>query len=274
MEHKIEACCAFVRRAHIPAGERTPWVARPQAAFVLTRDGRVETEFGTESGLPRLVRGAESVVCFPAHLRRRSRALPPAGMSYTAALLAFEVFPGVDLLGFLDLPMLFPADAGARVGAVLEKLADIDETGGESLRSIAERQELCYRLLTLVLDLAPLRADAAQRLSGLPRLQPVLEYLDRHFTEPLRIEQLATIAGLSQGQFHRCFKTLTGTSPFEYAKRMRLQLAATFLRESELTVAEIGSRVGWPDPFHFSKMFKSSYAQSPTDYRRSGPTLP
>jgi AraC-like DNA-binding protein len=51
-------------------------------------------------------------------------------------------------------------------------------------------------------------------------------------------------------------------------------LAARLLRESDLTVAEIGEQVGWPDPFHFSKMFKSTYAQSPTAYRQQGHVLP
>lgn len=274
MDFQISARCVRVIRTHIPGGESTPWVARPQVAFVLTRSGRVETEFGAESGLARMVRGAGSVVCYPAHLRRRSRAFPPEGMHYTAALVAFEVFPGVDLLGFLDLPMLLPAAAGARIGEILEQLAALDGESVVPFLLAARRQELCYRLLGEALTLAPMRPAAAQRLAGLPRLLPVLEHLDRHFTESLRVDQLAAVAGLSQGQFHRCFKALTDTSPFEYAKRLRLQMAAALLRDSDLTVAEIGARVGWPDPFHFSKMFKSTYAQSPTAYRRQGHVLP
>jgi len=270
MEHRIEARCALGLRAHLPGGEPTPWLARPQAAFVLTRQGRVETEFGKESGLPRLTRGAGSVVCFPARLQRRSRALSPDGMHYTAALVAFDVFPGVDLLGFLDMPLLLPSDVGERVGVTLEALADLEDHAGGPFRRVARRQELCYRLLGEVLDLAPLREDATRRLAGLPRLRPVLEHLDQLFAEPLRIDQLAAIAGLSPGQFHRCFKTLTGTSPFEYAKRLRLQLAAGLLRSTDQAVAEIGAQVGWTDPFHFSKMFKGVYAQSPTAYRRQG----
>jgi len=195
-------------------------------------------------------------------------------MHYTAALVAFEVFPGVDLLGFLDLPMLLPETIGARIGDVLEQLAALEREDVVPFLRAARRQELCYRLLGEALTLAPMRPAAVQRLAGLPRLLPVLEHLDRHFTEPLRVDQLAVLAGLSQGQFHRCFKTLTDTSPFEYAKRLRLQMAAALLRDSDLTVAEIGARVGWPDPFHFSKMFKSTYAQSPTAYRRQGHVLP
>lgn len=274
MEHRIQTGCVLALRDHIPNGGRTPWVARPQAAFVSIREGAVETEFGTGSGLSPMMRESGSVVCFPAHLRRRSRALSPIGMSYTAALLTFELFSGVDLLGFMNVPMLFPRQVGTQVAPVLEELADLSDRDHDSFRDVARHQELCLRLLGLVLDVAPMQGDAVWRLSGLPRLQPVLEYLDRNFAGPLRVEHLATIAGLSQGQFHRCFKALTGTSPFEYAKRLRLQMAATLLRESDLTVAEIGSQVGWPDPFHFSKMFKSSYAQSPTGYRRSGPALP
>jgi AraC-like DNA-binding protein len=268
IEHRIEATCSMVLRAHIPAGQRTPWIARPQTAFVLTRHGSVVTEFDPKSGLGRLERGAPAVVCFPAHLRRRSRALPPDGMHYTAALVSFEIFPGVDLLSFLDLPMLLPSDVGQGIGGILEELADLGEQSQGSFRRVARRQELYYRLLGEVLDLSPLHEEAVQRLAALPRLRPVLEHLDQHFTEPVRVDELATIAGLSQGQFHRSFKALAGTSPFEYAKRLRLKLAAGLLRNTDQTVAEIGAQVGWPDPFHFSKMFKSAYAQSPTSYRQ------
>jgi transcriptional regulator GlxA family with amidase domain len=189
-------------------------------------------------------------------------------MHYTAALISFEVFPGVDLLGFLDLPMLLPERFGDRVGQILEGLAELGAEVEEPFRRVARRQELCYRLLGTVLELAPLREEAAQRLTGLPRLRPVLEHLDQHFTEPLRVADLARLAGLSEGQFHRSFKALTDTSPFEYVKRLRLRLAASLLRSTELTVAEIGTQAGWPDPFHFSKMFKSAYAQSPSSYRQ------
>lgn len=274
MDCRIDARCALALHAHIPAGQRTPWVARPQAAFVLIREGKVETEFGSGSGLPNMARGPGSVVCFPAHLRRRSQALPPQGMSYTAALLTFEAFPGVDLLGFLTTPMRFPSEQATLTASILEELVSLNTPVDRPFRNAARRQEICYQLLRIVLDLAPLPADASRRFAGLPRLQPVLQHLDRHFAEPLQVAELATIANLSQGQFHRSFKSLTGTSPFEYAKRLRLQMAAALLRETDLTVAEIGSRVGWDDPFHFSKMFKSSYAQAPTDFRKSGPALP
>jgi AraC-like DNA-binding protein len=273
MERSISAHCGLVLRAHLRAGQTTPWVARPQTAFVLTRSGRAETEFGAETGLPRMVRGVGSVVCYPARLRRRSRALPPAGMHYTAALVAFEVFPGMDLLGFLDLPILLPADVGDRIGDLLERLADLDGENRVPFLRTARRQELCYRLLSEILTFAPMHPAAVQRLARLPRLLPVLEHLDQHFTEPLRIAALARLAGLSPGQFHRCFKALTDTSPFEYAKRLRLRMAAGLLVNSELTVAEVGARVGWPDPFHFSRMFKSAYAQAPTHYRQQGHAL-
>jgi len=46
--------------------------------------------------------------------------------------------------------------------------------------------------------------------------------------------------------------------------RLRLQLAAGLLRRTDLNVAEVGTQTGWSDPFHFSKVFKGAYAQSPT----------
>ena len=53
----------------------------------------------------------------------------------------------------------------------------------------------------------------------------------------------------------------------EYVKRHRLREALLLLQESDLNISEIGDKVGWPDPFYFSKIFKSEIGVPPSVYR-------
>ena len=268
MDYRIEARCVRVVRGELACGATTALVARPHAAFVLTRAGEMTTEFGPLGGGWKTARGSGGVAWYPAHEKRRTRATGQTDAAFTAALFSFEIFPGTDLLSFLDLPPLLPEAAGRQIGGALEQLAGIEEASVDPVLRHARRQELCYRILGTALKLAPWRPDAARRLAGLPRLLPVLEYLDQHFADAFDLGELADLAGLSRVQFHRRFKSLTGTSPFDYAKRLRLRLASHLLLDTDLAVAAVGSQVGWSDPFHFSKTFKAAYGQSPSAHRR------
>lgn len=258
-----------VSRCFRPPGDKGIWWGvGPWTLLSFGRDGAGETQFHGTTGLPTLRRPKGAAACFPPQARWRTRALSPDGLHLTYARMAYFIFPGVDLLSFLEIPVLFPPETWATIGDTLDALADMNTEPGDELRRLMRHQELSFRLLGAVLAVAPPRPEVASRLAGLPRFGPVLDYLGEHFAEPVSVQKLAGIAGLSQGQFHRRFKALTDTSPYEYVKRLRLQLAADLLHQTDLPVAEVGARSGWPDPFHFSRMFKAVFAQSPSTYRQ------
>jgi AraC-like DNA-binding protein len=85
--------------------------------------------------------------------------------------------------------------------------------------------------------------------------------------KPLRIAQLATVAGFSASAFARLFKDQAGYSPKDYFTRLKMHQACQLLHNSTLTVKEIGFRVGYEDPLHFSRVFKLINELSPTEYR-------
>lgn len=63
------------------------------------------------------------------------------------------------------------------------------------------------------------------------------------------------------------FKKITGRSPHQYLIDLRLAEGAKLLRASRLSVKEIADRSGFPDPFHFSKIFRSKTGVSPQQFR-------
>jgi AraC family transcriptional regulator, arabinose operon regulatory protein len=85
--------------------------------------------------------------------------------------------------------------------------------------------------------------------------------------KPLRMAQLAAVAGFSASAFARLFKDQTGYLPKDYFTRLKMHHACQLLDNSALTIKEIGFRLGYEDPLHFSRVFKLINELSPTEYR-------
>jgi AraC-like DNA-binding protein len=83
------------------------------------------------------------------------------------------------------------------------------------------------------------------------------------------LEALAETAGLSRAAFAQRFKRAAGDTPAHYLARIRIQRAMDMLRSTEDNLESIAERVGYRDPFVFSKAFKRLQGASPRDYRKS-----
>lgn len=83
------------------------------------------------------------------------------------------------------------------------------------------------------------------------------------------LSRLARVAGLSRSVFAERFHARVGASPMAYLTRWRLQLAARWLHETALGVAEIQQRLGYASPAAFHRAFKRAHGLSPTAYRRA-----
>lgn len=99
-------------------------------------------------------------------------------------------------------------------------------------------------------------------------LAPAIEYIDKHFSEPLELERLIGIAGVSPQYFCRLFKKTTGMRPFEYAAYKRIQQAKLLLDEDQHTIKEIAELTGYSDPSYFSSVFRKRVGMSPKEYLR------
>lgn len=98
------------------------------------------------------------------------------------------------------------------------------------------------------------------------KLQRVLEQQlgNAQFT----IDEFATIMGVGRTVFYRKVRGVTGYSPNEYIRIVRMKKAAELLLENQHTVAEVSYLVGINDPFYFSKCFKQQFGVSPSVYLR------
>jgi len=99
------------------------------------------------------------------------------------------------------------------------------------------------------------------------RLAASLDYMTAHLDNPIKISALSAMAGYSQARFFELFKQATGDTPLNWFIRARMRWAGEMLEKSNLQVKEVAARVGYLDPFYFSRVFKSVYGVSPSDYR-------
>jgi AraC-like DNA-binding protein len=94
---------------------------------------------------------------------------------------------------------------------------------------------------------------------------------DARYAEPLDVDDLARVAGLSRAHFSREFRRVFGESPHAYLLTRRLERAAALLRTTERSVAEICFDVGLRSVGSFTTSFSRAFGRSPTAYRDSYP---
>jgi AraC-like DNA-binding protein len=96
----------------------------------------------------------------------------------------------------------------------------------------------------------------------------VMEYLDRHFPEPVTVRQLASLAHLSLSQFERRFKALFQVTPMQYLIRLRLNKACHMLVTTSAKITVIAVQCGFYDHSHFVRQFTATFGIVPSTYRR------
>ncbi|MDK1491453.1 AraC family transcriptional regulator [Sinorhizobium sp. 7-81] len=127
-------------------------------------------------------------------------------------------------------------------------------------------------LRTYLVHRSGVAGRTAPHVSGglTPRqVRDVTAYIESRLTGHIRITELAAIAGLSEGYFHRAFRQTNGQSPLEYVNRKRVERALALLAQTDKTVIEIALDSGFAGPSHFARTFRSIMGVAPQQYRRS-----
>lgn len=171
-----------------------------------------------------------------------------------------------------------------------------DPTCIDITSSFDVRDSVCEYLLMVLAEEAKLSAHAAQpmivqsvasalalRLVGRFRAsgpQPlgargaltgrvfaqVRAYIEDNVGEPISLEDLARVAGISRFHFARQFRLRTGESPMGYLLRSRIERAKPMLRATNTKVSEIAATLGFADQSHFTRTFKRLVGMSPTAF--------
>lgn len=170
-------------------------------------------------------------------------------------------------IGDVEAPVGVPP--GIEVASMPEDLLDpvarllrlLDRPHEVAIMTPMIERELIWRLLH-----GPHAATLRQIGSGESRLAGVsraIRWLRAHFAEPMRVDDLAGMAGMSLSSFHRHFRTVTTMSPLQFQKQVRLQEARARLLAGGEGAAEAGFAVGYDSPSQFSREYARQFGAPP-----------
>ena len=111
------------------------------------------------------------------------------------------------------------------------------------------------------------------------RMKRVLEFVLKHFRKEIRIEQIASVAGMAPAAFCRYFRKRTGKSFVEYLNELRISHARKLLTEADLSVGQVGFECGFNNISHFHRQFRQHTGTTPMRYQaiyrdKQSPLLP
>lgn len=179
-------------------------------------------------------------------------------------------------------PLLFPFVRGA-AGGILRLKVPAAERPTWSERCLALDDELRHRrdgyqeavlaqLTLLLVGVARLAADVVGdlRLNDEPLLAEVFGFIEERYRERISLRDVARAVSLSPGHLTTVVRRKTGRTVQQWIAERRMAQARRLLVETDLTVEEVGGRVGYADPVYFVRSFRRAHGITPLGWRRAG----
>lgn len=169
----------------------------------------------------------------------------------------------------------------ARAG-VDERVAGLEAGADDYLEKPFQMEELLARIKTHLTVRRELREQVGHHLainSGAIEITSTDEAFHRHAQQIVEqnisnaqftVEGFAEEIGLSKSQLTRRLKQVTGQSPANFVREIRLQCASHLLKKPGVTVSEVAFRIGYTDPEYFSHIFRERFGIPPSQYGEDG----
>ena len=243
--------------------------ASPGYALLTTLDGELNYAVDdTHTGLER----SKSVVVEPnTSLIAKGQQVELLFLTFSASLVIqhaadMHLIPPKSIVSFKREPIDSDRKLDALLAEFVLELAD-QKPGKEIVIRALVEQTLVHLLrnystprLSEELELS--RAGLVDR-----RIRRSVELMHTQLDQDLTLKELAAASYLSPFHFARVFKKLTGASPHNYLAGLRAARAQLLLAETDLSVTEIGARVGYLSGSHFTKAFRLATGATPREFR-------
>lgn len=154
----------------------------------------------------------------------------------------------------------------ARVG--IQDVEEIQkEFAARYCKQCSKAARLFQELETFQSNLLAQVREARENESARP-IRLAKQYVLQHFAEPITLEEVCEYVGFSVSYFSVFFKKETGEGFAKYLTRIRIDEAKNLLQETDLSVGEIGKKVGYSDRKHFTSTFRKTVGLNPAEYRK------
>jgi AraC-like DNA-binding protein len=182
---------------------------------------------------------------------------PPA----IAALLV-QARPGPWSRGTATAPAIATGKASPELlDAAARMLRLLDHPADAPVLAPLITQEILWRLLAGPLGETIRQIGLAD--SDVSHVSRAIAWIRDNYAEPMRIDDLARISGMSASAFHRHFRAVTAMSPLQFQKRIRLQHARSLLVAHPWDIAGVGHRVGYDSPSQFNREYRRLFGAPP-----------
>lgn len=138
-------------------------------------------------------------------------------------------------------------------------------------RDDGHREAVLAHLTLLLVDVSRLAADVVDdlRLRDEPLLAEVFDVIERRYGERLSLKDVAAAVGLTPGHLTTVVRRRTGRTVGAWITERRMAQARTLLVQTNLTVEEVGRRVGYGDPAYFTRTFRRVHGATPLGWRHA-----
>ncbi|PSK80921.1 hybrid sensor histidine kinase/response regulator transcription factor [Prolixibacter denitrificans] len=102
-------------------------------------------------------------------------------------------------------------------------------------------------------------------------IQKAIDLVEKNIANSqFSVQEMSSELGMSRVNLYKKISSLTGQTPVEFIRTIRLKRAAQFLKQGQLTVSEVAYRVGYNDPKYFARQFKNEFSITPSQYGKNG----
>ena len=189
-----------------------------------------------------------------------------SGDIFGDGLLARNQFASIrNMLEKADHGISFPISTIMRVYSALDTIADESERFVQFLKFMYVLYELSISDGMKVLASSSFSHTESNVESS--RIQKVKQYVNDHYTDPLKLNDIADLVGMSPVAFSRFFRQRTGRTLSDYITDIRLGYAARMLVDSSKNISEICYECGFNNLSNFNRTFKAKRNYTPRDFR-------
>lgn len=149
--------------------------------------------------------------------------------------------------------------------AVQNILSIVKDKGCNAIDWEISKSAMIHQVLSSMISQAAAKKRNVKETSP---MEEALAYLETHFTEEIRLDQITQFLLMGKSSFCHRFKQEIGMPPYEYLLAKRVNQAKYLLQTTDLTVGEIAYAVGFQRDTNFVKHFKKRNGMTPEEFRR------
>lgn len=237
--------------------------------------------FSLTVGMKKEIREAPALIFVPAgeiHTILLEEGQIEKAVVFDLEMLSFEKYDGIQyhlLTPLMEQKVRFPRMITPREAAWAETerlFLEIYRYGNrEDISAHLHVKADFYMLLALLSEhglleqIGTIRKEDAEKIKVMKR---VLTFLHGNFSRPLKVEEIASVAGMNPQYFCRYFKKLTGKTIMEYVNEVRVDHACQELMQTDDKIIEVAMRSGYDNIGYFIRRFQQSRQMTPSEYRK------